>query len=361
MRIFLCIIIFFIVSTGFSQTKKPKTKPTQKTVNNPQEATTKDGKLVLLKDDGTWIYANKSTDSKSDKKNSEINSVFIPKIGEEIIYRGMGVTLNEIRLDESDKNYPKLNMTFRIKNISYNGSLGFSSYTRIKEDINGFDYQRDSYDELGNRGKYLLKNAEMFGNITLYLSDYSGSEFKRITPKRIVVKIRIIDNEKNFSINAENSLVLEIDEKLLNPVIKKQFEQYNVEEIRKNQEKVAKQNLEPLPLLNQANQLYKSGRDDEAMAILRKVLNIEPQSSEAYLLSGKIHLRRSDLEQATSYLKTSLFWDNSQTEAYILLCRIFVEKKDCLTAKNYAEAANKIDGENQEVIGLLRLVERCGK
>jgi tetratricopeptide (TPR) repeat protein/TolB-like protein len=114
-------------------------------------------------------------------------------------------------------------------------------------------------------------------------------------------------------------------------------------------------------LLTQAKQFYKLERDDEAMAILRKVLNSEPMSSEAYLMLGKIHLRRTDLEQATSSLKTSLFWDNSQTEAYILLTRIFVEKKDCLNAKNYAEAANKIDGENQEVIGLQRLVERCGK
>jgi cytochrome c-type biogenesis protein CcmH/NrfG/TolB-like protein len=114
-------------------------------------------------------------------------------------------------------------------------------------------------------------------------------------------------------------------------------------------------------LLAQAKQLYKDGRDDEAMAILRKVLNSEPMSSEAYLMLGKIHLRRTDMEQATSSLKTSLFWDNSQIDSYILLTRIFVEKKDCLTAKNYAEAANKIDGENQEVIGLQRLVERCGK
>ncbi len=114
-------------------------------------------------------------------------------------------------------------------------------------------------------------------------------------------------------------------------------------------------------LLAQAKQLYKNGRDDESMAILRKVLNSEPMSSEAYLMLGKIHLRRTDMEQATSSLKTSLFWDNSQIEAYILLTRIFVEKKDCLTAKNYAEAAIKIDGENQEVTGLQRLVERCGK
>jgi Flp pilus assembly protein TadD/TolB-like protein len=130
----------------------------------------------------------------------------------------------------------------------------------------------------------------------------------------------------------------------------------------KNQNPLIKSAVnETVDLLTQAKQLYKEDRMDEAMAILRKLLNSEPMSSEAYLILGKIHLRRTDLEQATSSLKTSLFWDNSQTEAYILLCKIFVERKDCLTAKNYAEAANKIDGENQEVIGLQRLVERCGK
>ena len=46
-------------------------------------------------------------------------------------------------------------------------------------------------------------------------------------------------------------------------------------------------------LLAQARGLYKSGNDDEAMAVLRRVLSSEPMSAESYLLLGKMHLRRA--------------------------------------------------------------------
>ena len=114
-------------------------------------------------------------------------------------------------------------------------------------------------------------------------------------------------------------------------------------------------------LLAQADKYYADGNDDEALIALRKVLVGEPMSAKAYLLLGKIHLRRGDLEQATSSLKTALFWDNRMIDAHIALGKIYLEKDDCLQAKNYSASATLIDAENQEVVALQRQVERCSK
>jgi tetratricopeptide (TPR) repeat protein len=126
-------------------------------------------------------------------------------------------------------------------------------------------------------------------------------------------------------------------------------------------------------LLAQARQFYKDGRDDDAMAILRRVLVSEPMSAESYYLLGMIHLRRGDKEQSVSSLKTALFWDNRLINAYIALVKIYIDKGDCLQAKNYLtsgqEALNQlerdstsptqIEDKRAEVEGLQRLVERC--
>lgn len=114
-------------------------------------------------------------------------------------------------------------------------------------------------------------------------------------------------------------------------------------------------------LLNQARELYVKGSDDDAMAVLRRILSSEPMNAESYLLLGKIHFRRSDLDQAVSSFKTALFWDNRLLEAHILLGRIYIDRKDCQQAKNYSVSALEINSESPEGIALQRLVERCSK
>jgi tetratricopeptide (TPR) repeat protein len=114
-------------------------------------------------------------------------------------------------------------------------------------------------------------------------------------------------------------------------------------------------------LLAQARTLYKNGNDDEAMAVLRRILAGEPMSAESYLILGKIHLRRGDMEQATSSFKTAIFWDNRLIDAHVSLGKIFFEKGDCLQAKTYAASAAEIDPENQDVLALQRQAERCSK
>jgi len=114
-------------------------------------------------------------------------------------------------------------------------------------------------------------------------------------------------------------------------------------------------------LLAKARTMVANGQDEEAMPVLRRILASEPMSAESYLLLGRIHLRRGDIDQAISSFKTSIFWDSRKIEAHISLGKIYVEKGDCQQAKTYAASAAEIDENNEDVIALERLADRCSK
>jgi tetratricopeptide (TPR) repeat protein len=109
-------------------------------------------------------------------------------------------------------------------------------------------------------------------------------------------------------------------------------------------------------LLAKVRELYQAGRDDEALPELHRVVMIEPTNAEAYLLSGRINLRRGDQEAAIAALKTAIFWDPKMIDAHILLGRIFLERGDRAEATKYATSAINIDSQNQEAIALQRQV-----
>lgn len=109
-------------------------------------------------------------------------------------------------------------------------------------------------------------------------------------------------------------------------------------------------------LLTKARDLYQAGRDEEALPELHRVVMIEPTNAEAYLLSGRINLRRSDQEAAIAALKTAIFWDPKLIDAHILLGRIFLDRGDRGEARKYALSAITIDPNNQEAIALQRQV-----
>jgi tetratricopeptide (TPR) repeat protein len=109
-------------------------------------------------------------------------------------------------------------------------------------------------------------------------------------------------------------------------------------------------------LLQKARDLYQAGRDEEALPELHRVVMIEPTNAEAYLLSGRINLRRSDQEAAIAALKTAIFWDPKLIDAHILLGRIFLERGDRGEARKYALSAITIDPNNQEAMALQRQV-----
>src|SRR5829696_9172656 len=89
---------------------------------------------------------------------------------------------------------------------------------------------------------------------------------------------------------------------------------------------------------------------------LHRVVMIEPTNAEAYLLSGRINLRRSDQEAAIAALKTAIFWDPKLIDAHILLGKIFLDRGDRGEARKYALSAITIDPNNQEAIALQRQV-----
>ena len=109
-------------------------------------------------------------------------------------------------------------------------------------------------------------------------------------------------------------------------------------------------------LLAKARELYQAGRDDEALPELHRVVMIEPTNAEAYLMSGRINLRRGDQEAAIAALKTAIFWDPKLIDAHILLGKIFLERGDRGEATKYAASAMSIDPNNQEAIALQRQV-----
>lgn len=109
-------------------------------------------------------------------------------------------------------------------------------------------------------------------------------------------------------------------------------------------------------LLAKARDLYQAGRDDEALPELHRVVMLEPTNAEAYLLSGRINLRRGDQEAAIAALKTAIFWDPKLIDAHILLGRIFLDRGDRGEATKYAASALNIDQNNQEAIGLQRQI-----
>jgi Flp pilus assembly protein TadD len=114
-------------------------------------------------------------------------------------------------------------------------------------------------------------------------------------------------------------------------------------------------------VLAKARELYAGGLDEDALSELRRVITLDPTNGEAYLLIGRINLRRADQEPAISALKTALFWDAKLIDAHILLGRIFIDRGDRAQAMSHAKSAMAIDPNNQEAIALQRLVETGGK
>lgn len=108
--------------------------------------------------------------------------------------------------------------------------------------------------------------------------------------------------------------------------------------------------------LAKVRDFYQQGRDDEALAEIRRLLNIEPTTAEAFLISGRIHQRRGDQEAAIAALKTAIFWDSRLIDAHILLGRIFLERGDMNEARKYATSAISLGPDNQEAMALQRQV-----
>jgi tetratricopeptide (TPR) repeat protein len=115
--------------------------------------------------------------------------------------------------------------------------------------------------------------------------------------------------------------------------------------------------------LAKVREFYQQGRDDEALAEIRKLFNIEPANAEGFLYIGRINQRRGDQTAAIAALKTAIFWEYNHPliDAHILLGRIFLERGDLSEARKYAASAIAIDPDNQEAMALQRQVTMGGK
>ena len=71
--------------------------------------------------------------------------------------------------------------------------------------------------------------------------------------------------------------------------------------------------------LDQARQLFAKGRDDDAIAELRRTIFLAPYESEAHLLLARIYLRTGRMQEAIDALTIAVWSDPSNTEARDLL------------------------------------------
>ena len=106
--------------------------------------------------------------------------------------------------------------------------------------------------------------------------------------------------------------------------------------------------------LNEIARLVEAGQEDEALSKLRAVLLVSPMNARAYLLAGKIFLKRGETTRAINQFKTAIFWDSDNTliEPHVLLARIFLERGDRAQALAYTLSASKIDPGDKEVLAL---------
>lgn len=106
--------------------------------------------------------------------------------------------------------------------------------------------------------------------------------------------------------------------------------------------------------LKQAQRLISEGKDEEALSELRSAVRNKPNDAEAYLLTGRIYLRRGETASAINQFKTAIFWDKSLVEPHLLLARIYLERGDLSQARAYVQSALKIDPNNPEAADLQR-------
>lgn len=113
-------------------------------------------------------------------------------------------------------------------------------------------------------------------------------------------------------------------------------------------------------LLESARNAFHSGRNEDALASLGKLLQQAPQNHEAHLLMGRIYERRGDFDRATNALKAAIFWNPRVAGAHVLLGRIAVLKNDCPAAQSASAKALQVAPDDQEAQALKRLIqEKC--
>jgi len=111
-------------------------------------------------------------------------------------------------------------------------------------------------------------------------------------------------------------------------------------------------------LLESARNAFFAGRDEEALVVIRKLLETAPQNHEAHFLMGRVHERRGEFDRAVNALKAAVFWNPRLVGAHVLLGRIAVLKNDCAGAGASLNKSLQIDASDQDAQALKRLIEQ---
>lgn len=141
--VIVLISVLALSVLGVAQTKSKKPSQTQKTQKSPapavtqQEAITRDGKSVILRSDGTWVYGGQINPFGlfgAERKPPEVINV---KLGEEIVKNGVGVTFESSYFRRSTSGL-RLEFMVRVRNISSNGGIlaGLDSRDVQGDDVN---------------------------------------------------------------------------------------------------------------------------------------------------------------------------------------------------------------------------------
>jgi len=80
---------------------------------------------------------------------------------------------------------------------------------------------------------------------------------------------------------------------------------------------------DPTVLSYQARVCLEKGASDEALEAADKAIKIDPLQTHAHFISGIVHWRRHDFEQAIRYLRRSLYLDDTLAMAHVQLAAIY--------------------------------------
>lgn len=128
--------------------------------------------------------------------------------------------------------------------------------------------------------------------------------------------------------------------------------------------RTSKRTAESLGFLLKATELFKDNalyhlryamaleetRDNErAMAELETTIRLEPQNAEAYIVMGKIRLRRGAVRDAVQNLEKGLSLDPNLSDGYLAAAEAYEQLSDMSSARKYYQKAAAAQPDNPEV------------
>lgn len=100
--------------------------------------------------------------------------------------------------------------------------------------------------------------------------------------------------------------------------------------------------------LDIAQQQYENGQYDSAQKVVNETLSIDPQLTDAWILSGKLSLAKGNLQQAFENFSKALETDQENADCCYMLGMVSLEMGETATAESYFTKAMQFDRSNIE-------------